>query len=297
VMLWGMVVVPACTITDVITEQGDDLLVVEAVLRTDLNRQRVLLHSTLTSGPSNAERTARVVVRTSAGREILFQHTTNNDLCLDIPTSVAVACFVSPSRDGFWVHPGEEYELSITTGDGRRLLGRTRVPGAFQLLQPGPRSTCRLPPDTPLPLVWSRSAGAWSYLADLEISNLQAALSGTVPGEIPEPLTLRGLSISEADTTMTLPGDFGVFQRTEFEQPLLRALQRGLPAGARAWLYVAAVDRNYVNAVRGGSFNPSGRVRVPSVVGDGTGFFGSMVPHSIQIWVHTQGDRPPCLGR
>ena len=40
---------------------------------------------------------------------------------------------------------------------------------------------------------------------------------------------------------------------------------------------IAAADRNYVNWVRRGAFNPSGIVRVPSLHGDGTGVFGSVV--------------------
>jgi hypothetical protein len=293
VVLLGMAAAAGCTITDVVTEEGTDLLVVEAVLRTDMSQQRVLLHPSLTSDTTAVERNAQVVVRMASGREILFRPATEIDLCLESGASLQAACYVSSMTEGPWVQPGQTYELSITTQDGRRVFGRTQVPGAFQFLRP--RSACRLPPNTPLPLAWSRSAGAWSYLADLEIRHLPAALAGQVTGPIPDPLNLQGLSISEADTTMTLPSDFGVFQRTDFEQPLLRALQGGLPAGTTARLVLAAVDRNYVNAVRGGSFNPSGRVRVPSVTGDGTGFFGSIVPRAVAIEVQVQGSAPPCL--
>jgi hypothetical protein len=38
---------------------------------------------------------------------------------------------------------------------------------------------------------------------------------------------------------------------------------------------ITAVERNFVNWVRGGSFNPSGTVRVSSIVGDGSGVFGA----------------------
>jgi len=58
---------------------------------------------------------------------------------------------------------------------------------------------------------------------------------------------------------------------------------------------VAAADRNYVNAVRGGGFNPSGPVRVSSVVGDGIGTFGSLVPLRLFVVVGTGGEEvPPC---
>jgi hypothetical protein len=62
-------------------------------------------------------------------------------------------------------------------------------------------------------------------------------------------------------------------------------------------LTVAAVDRNYVNGVRGGSFNPSGRVRVSSVTGDGEGVFGSLVPLTLEVEVLRGPSRlPACLG-
>jgi len=59
-------------------------------------------------------------------------------------------------------------------------------------------------------------------------------------------------------------------------------LRDGVPAEAEARLVLLAADRNYTNAVRGGRFNPSGNVRLTSVVGDAVGLFGSIVPLMIQ---------------
>jgi hypothetical protein len=93
-----------------------------------------------------------------------------------------------------------------------------------------------------------------------------------------DPLVLLGLSISREDTTIVFPGEFGVFDRGDLDRDLLAFLQRGLPAGASASVVVTAGDRNYVNWVRGGGFNPSGQVRLPSLSGiGGTGVFGSQV--------------------
>ncbi|NIR36178.1 MAG: hypothetical protein GWN02_08535, partial [Gemmatimonadetes bacterium] len=92
-----------------------------------------------------------------------------------------------------------------------------------------------------------------------------------------DPLYLLGLSVSVADTTITFPSEFGVFNRLDLDQDVAVRLQRGLPAGVSAEVTITAVDRNYVNWARGGSFNPSGQVRVPSLRGDGTGVFGSTV--------------------
>ncbi|MBD0319449.1 MAG: hypothetical protein ICV87_03885, partial [Gemmatimonadetes bacterium] len=74
----------------------------------------------------------------------------------------------------------------------------------------------------------------------------------------------------------------------QYDNAALTALQSGFPDGVSVHLVVAAADRNYVNGVRGGSFNPSGPVRVSSVTGDGVGVFGSLVPLYVHIRVLTE---------
>ena len=49
---------------------------------------------------------------------------------------------------------------------------------------------------------------------------------------------------------------------------------------------ISATDRNYVNWVRGGNFNPSGQVRVPTIRGDGTGVFASTVTRTFEVVVN-----------
>jgi hypothetical protein len=295
----ALLLASGCTIAEVATTEPAELLVVEAILRPDVAVQRVMLHSTLTGGSaaSVAEEGATVRVRTPAGREMVFTQSPTSEPCLSEAPFVQVACYLSAGQDGFWVRPGAEYLLTVTTRDGRRAFGRTRVPGAFELVRPNVSRSraCRLPPSTPLPLEWRRSDGAWSYIADLELRGLREALAGRVPGAIPESLNLTALSISEADTTMLLPRDFGLFQRTQIDQPLLLALRDGLPAGVTAHLVLVAADRNYVNGVRGGAFNPSGQVRIPSVAGDATGVFGSLVAETLLIEVASSGALRPCL--
>jgi hypothetical protein len=46
---------------------------------------------------------------------------------------------------------------------------------------------------------------------------------------------------------------------------------------------IAAVERNYVNWVRGGNFNPSGLVRVSSLRGAATGTFGGVSVREFQV--------------
>ena len=76
-----------------------------------------------------------------------------------------------------------------------------------------------------------------------------------------------------------------LFNRFDLDSDLAVRLQRGLPVGASAEVSITAVDRNYVNWQRGGNFNPSGVVRVPSLRGAGTGVLGSTYRRSFTIQV------------
>lgn len=187
--------------------------------------------------------------------------------------------------------PGDRLDLEIRLPDGRTLEGSTRIPGDFSLV--GDPSVCSLPPDTPIDVRWSRSAGASAYVAETRIEGLEAALAPEGI-EAPDDLYLLGLSVSQADTTIVFPGEFGIFDRFDLDQALTVRLQRGLPEPTRAVVGVTAVDINYVNWARGGNFNPSGQVRVPSVRGDGSGVFASGVLRSFTVQV--EGAGPACPG-
>ena len=147
----------------------------------------------------------------------------------------------------FEVEPGETYELEVVTLADERVRGRTTVPGDFVGRRPSlPASStepvCHLPPRTNLELSWTQSEGAWSYLATLELAGLASALRGTGI-DAPDRIELTGLAISQSDTTMMLPADFGLFELVNLEQDLLVYLQGGLPSGVNAQLRLAALDR------------------------------------------------------
>lgn len=278
----------ACTIADVTIASGEDLPVVEAVLRTGNVRQLILLHRSVSSGNGIEEPGATVIVRTPEGREIHYEEERlegpSFSACgFSTENKARGTCYLSPAAATGFVTPGATYELEVTTRRGERLRGRTDVPGGFGWTfvdppQPGQVSVCDIPPATLIQLTWTRSEGARSYLAEMSIGGLRDALtgSGIPPDEIPEPLELSGLAISESDTTLVVPAEFGLFERFDLDQRLLRVLQEGFPPGVESFLALAAADGNYVNAVRGGTFNPSGPVRISSVVGDGEGVFGSL---------------------
>ncbi|MGH7553588.1 MAG: hypothetical protein ACREMQ_11245 [Longimicrobiales bacterium] len=166
------------------------------------------------------------------------------------------------------------------------------------VLRPSPSAAalCVLPPDTPLEMLWTRSDGAWVYVVEAELRRIVPALRERGVTLRRDPLRLVGLSISESDTTIVFPAELGIFDRFDDDvTSTLLALRNGLPPGVDAEVLVTAGDRNYVNWVRGGRFDPSGQVRVPSVRGDGTGVFGSMTPRRLRITTTDGPNRPPCL--
>jgi hypothetical protein len=258
------------------------------------HRMRALLHGTAAGGTPDAETFDDALVR------IIRAGTDTLDLALDlitecvdsVPAGASGSCFVDGGQAAVLL-PGDRLELSIVLGDGRRLLGSARVPGDFQLSGVG--ASCRLEPDSLLPLRWAPSDGAWAYVNETSINGLPAALASEGIEVEDDPLYLLGLSISASDTTVVFPSEFGVFDRFGLDQALALRLQRGLPEGTDALISVAAVERNYTNWVRGGNFNPSGQVRVASLRGDGTGVFGAAVVRELAVVsTATPGAEPAC---
>ncbi|HEX8696020.1 MAG TPA: DUF4249 family protein [Longimicrobium sp.] len=302
----------ACELTEVTTEPAEDVLVVEAVLRTDREDQYVLLHRSLQGIVAGEARGARVEVTEQNNVRHFFGEAGESCYRIDRrylesdSVDFRGTCYREDFTGARAVRPGRTYDLRVETLDRRVVRGRTTVPGPFELFPreeavrnaPAPGFICRLPPGTGMRVDWSRADGAWSYVAQLRINGLRQALA-PLGIDAPEPLELRGLAVSESDTTIRLPGEFGVFERFQYDQDLLLAIRDGFPEGVRMDLVVAAADRNWVNGVRGANFNPSGLVRISSVVGDGVGVFGSLVPRRMQILVAAADipGIPLCPGR
>jgi hypothetical protein len=202
-------------------------------------------------------------------------------------------CFAARDTVGF-VRPGVRYTARVEAA-GRVLTGSTTVPAAFTLVEPvaaatTARTECRLPARTAVELVWRPSAGATAYVAELSVGGLAGLVDAYVPED---PLRLLGLAVSEADTTMMLPAEFGLFDVPRVSVELLLALRDGFPEGdVSGDVVVAAVDRNFTNWARGGAFNPSGLTRTPSLHGDGTGVFGSLVRRGFRFTVVDSAGAP-----
>lgn len=184
------------------------------------------------------------------------------------------------------IRPGDALELEVITLEGEVMHASSVVPGEFGFVGPNNEEACVIPSDVQYATTWTESEGAWAYVAETQIYGLRAALEPRgIEVEI-DPLFLLGLSVSSADTTISFPAEFGVFDRFDLDREVAVVLQQGLPPSTWAEVTVTAVDRNYVNWVRGGNFNPSGTVRIPSVTGDGTGYFGTSLTRWLEFLVN-----------
>ncbi|HSJ08313.1 MAG TPA: hypothetical protein VK928_00330 [Longimicrobiales bacterium] len=291
--------VTGCELREVTAAEAQDVVIAEVILRAGAGVQTAYLHRTATGDGTARVFDARVEVRDAASGET-FQYLADADsLCLTPAPPPGQGstgtCYVARGSDAM-VRPGTRYQLRIELKEGGVMTGTTTVPGDFTVLTPA-TSSCLLEPMTTLELAWTQSDGASLYIIGARMRGLRSALTaaGTPvpPGDDPE---LVGLSVTAADTTLLFPSELGLFSRFDDDlHPILLAIRDGLPAQVLAELGVAAVDNNYVNWVRGGTFNPSGMVRISSVDGDGHGVFGSQNVRLRRI--QTPGppsNDPPC---
>lgn len=270
----------ACDLTDVELVDFTDVVVAEVyVTITDVpngNRLRAFIHGTAQGSQPSSQSFDDAVVTVTDGDGLASVLALSVILeCVTVrPEDSDGSCFVADFVRAASFEGGETLTLDVQLADGRTLAGSTRIPGDFVV--DGLGGGCRIPPDTRLPIRWSRSDSASAYLNEALILGLPEALESEGI-EAPDSLYLLGLSISEGDTTVVFPSEIGVFDRFDLEQDLAVRLQRGLPEGASADVAITAIEQNYVNWVRGGSFNPSGTVRISSLVGDGSGVFAASV--------------------
>lgn len=295
-LLLVLLSVPGCELTTVEVAEPEDVVVVEAFLEAGDSVQWAFLHRTLGSDRGTAVESARVVVSGPSGDSLLLDPA-EDSVCftLEQPEDpISGSCYAAVG--GMEVRPGERYSLHVDLPDGGRIVGETTVPAPFQVLQPAP-DTCLLR-DPALDLIWTEALGAAAYQVDALLSNLQPGLAARGVEDPPDLLRLIGFALGSSDTTLAFPAELGVFDRFGLDRELLLALRQGLPEEGRADIVVAAVDPNYVNWVRGGTFNPSGQVRVPSVTGDGVGVFGSLTTRTRTLIVPDEsgGDQgmPSC---
>ncbi|HEY0305204.1 MAG TPA: DUF4249 family protein [Longimicrobiales bacterium] len=295
-ILLGCVFLSACELQEVVTTSSDDIVIAEVYLRADQSTQNALLHRTRQGENTASVPGARIEVTNAAGQVMPYFEVSDSVCVVERPPGAHVAlgtCYRASAANGFRVQAGERYTLRILLPDGGEMTGSTTVPGDFQIVKPADR-VCALPPATTFEISWTSSESAWVYASETYLGGLRDALAqqGIIIEQ--DPLRLFGLSITNSDTTIVFPSEFGLFDR--FSDDLVEALvaiQNGLPAGVVGNVTVAAADRNYVNWERGGNFNPSGLIRIGNIRGDGHGVFGSLVSKSFQVRVGSS-QHPPC---
>ena len=296
----GLAWIAACELQDITVARSEDVVVAEIYLASDADgvSGTAWLHRTL----GNAEEardlsSAEVFLRAEARVSTVRLRPAERSMCAgdEVPANFAGWCFASGPLDPRHFGAGAFVEAIIRLPNGGRVTGQTRVPGSFELRSPrvNRRRTCSLEPAQRLTVQWTRAEGAWAYISETQIINLTAALEDSNVEVDQDPLLLVGLSVSETDTTIVFPSEFGIFDRADLGRDLALVLQEGLPFGTQAEVVIAAADRNYVNWVRRGTFNPSGIVRVPSLHGDGTGVFGSVVRHRFTVDAGLDLPTPP----
>jgi hypothetical protein len=283
-----------CSLTETSLAAGNDIVIVELILRAgDTDPQRAFLYRTIGTGQSSVVPGAAIEVSDAAGRVMMFVEVPVRNCIDDVMGPIDGTCYLQAGSP-FEILAGSTYSMRITIRDGGVLTGTTTVPGNFEVVVPSD-SLCRLEPGRTLDLRWTPSQDAWVYVAEAALGGLADALAPEGIDLAEDPLRLLGLSISREDTTLAFPTGFGLFDRADPDvADALVAIRDGLPPGVRASVVVAAADRNYVNWVRGGNFNPSGLVRVPSVRGDGTGVFGSIVAKTVVLTTVPESTAPAC---
>jgi hypothetical protein len=278
----------ACELDEVTLAEPDDIPIAEAYIRVGDGQDQVtaFLHWTLGTRPARDLMDLTVRVTPEGGAPIpLFVEDLQACVLPGVVEFVEGVCYTLSFNPEGLFQPGDRVELEIflEEEDDDVLRGATRIPYDIDFIHPRVRNQCALAPGETIQFMWNRSPGVWAYSAESEIKNLKEALALDGIEVETDSIPLVGFAISDADTTIAFPQEFGVFERLSLETEVAVALQEGLPLAADADVVVAALDQNYVNWVRGGNFNPSGPVRVSSLRGPGVGVFGSIVRRTIRV--------------
>lgn len=289
----------ACELEEVSITEPEPILVAEVYLKVGDGSDELaaFLQWTLGEADNTDLANALIVVEGERGLVLGLERSVRGD-CLDteILDDVEGVCFVARGLTDGSIHPGDHLEVAVALPDGRELAGGVDLPGDFSFLLPGVKGPCALPPGELLELTWNVAEGAWAYSGETLIWGLREALEPLGINVEEDTLSLQGISVSENDTTLVFPKEFGVFDRFDLDRELALILQEGLPEGTEAEVVIAALERNYVNWVRRGNFNPSGAVRVPSLRGDGTGVLGAVVRRTMRVvGTEPSPELPGCL--
>ena len=228
--------VPACELQEITVARSEDVVVAEVYLSSDIDgvSGTAWIHRTLGNAGSRQEMSAAdVFLRAESRVSTVRLRPAEPSVCAgdELPDDFPGSCFFAGPLDPRYFGPGSFVEVIIRLPDGGRITGQTRVPGRYELLSPrtNRRRMCSVEPARRLTVEWTRAEGAWAYISETQIINLTAALEDTNIEVEEDPLLLVGLSISETDTTIVFPSEFGLFDRPNLGRDLALVLQEGLP--------------------------------------------------------------------
>lgn len=290
----ALIATSACELREITLAVPDDVVVAEVVLRAGAGIQTAYLHRTSTGEGSARVFGAHIQVTDAEEGGSFTMDVRPDAACLDpVPPADHPGTGTCYGVDAPvpLVLPGRTYNLRIELTDGGVLSGSTTVPADFEVVRPGTEA-CRLAARENYELTWTLSEGTSIYLIEAHMAGLREALRRgglDVPGS--GSVELLGFSVTAQDTSLVFPSELGLFDRLDEDlHPILVAIRGGLPPGVTTTGSVSAADRNYVNWVRGGNFNPSGPVRISSLRGDGIGVFGSLVTRPFDMVTDAEGE-------
>lgn len=301
VVIAGLLLTAGCELAQVTVAESEPILIAEVYLRVGPNVSDGLALVYQTQGAERGELEGGAVrILNNRGDVAEFEAGVNPADCTDgrFPLDVQGICYRLFEESAGLVMPGETLRVEVDLPDGGFLDGTTRVPQDFELTRPARHSVpCNVEPGSNLQVEWTQAEGVWAYVPEAQIFGLPDALAPAGINVPTDPVTLLGLAVSDSDTTIAFPGEFGLFNRFSGDRDLLVALQGGFPSTGTVLgsVLVAAQDENATNWLRGGAFNPSGTVRIPSLFGDGTGVVGSVVVRGFNFRVGNPAF-PPCDG-
>ena len=225
----------------------------------------------------------------------------------DTEACVYVPEFASPKQTGTCYRtrmspspfaPNERLALEIETPDGKLLVSASRVPGMFSfqdLTQMG--GSCRLEPRTNFRFKWTPSGGSLGLPRRRAHRGPSRSVRGRGIRGAGLALPPRGV-VGPARHRHRLSAPFRIARVPLERAPRPDPGASGRPSeGARAEIAFSAVDRNWTNWVRGERLHPTWPRRIPSVSGDGTGWFGTATQRRVEVLASSDGEgRPPLCG-
>ncbi len=274
----------SCELDEIVVPEGDPIVLVQGIMRPDLDQQWILVEQSLTgeargfSGPFIPRDGPDIPIEGALVTVTNRSRAPANDPCGGAVTFLESATPLDPATPGVYWSPqgcpvmaaGDSLELRVEF-NGTVVIGRTEVPGADALLLragndsvliPGPALVLNRDTDTLEVEVRATHGRA----IQLEVQ-AQTRLGSSSPFARGSPTTFWVDS-----TTMTLPGNVVNVFEGDFDDDFVPDL---FVAGQYYDITVALTDNNFFDFLRSANSPLSGRGFINRLDG-GFGLFGSL---------------------